>query len=217
MKSILATAILLFSIIAHSQTIKYSWETQHARVLPNGDLEWAPHAFQFETGNSVRYIDFENGDDSNDGATTLTPWKHHPWDEAATGNAKEGSESDTYVFKRGVVYRGHLKARESGTVETPVRLTSDPDWGTGEAGIYGSVRIEGGWIKADSATAPNIPTPGMVWYKDIPGITDTKTVVEIQEDTLNQLRVARVPNYYNTPDEPMQKWWAFTGKKKEDD
>src|SRR5690242_1047095 len=66
---------------------KYSWETAQARILENGNLEWSPKPFVFETGKSIRYIDFENGDDNNAGTSKSSPWKHHPWDVNATGKS----------------------------------------------------------------------------------------------------------------------------------
>jgi len=195
--------------------IIYSWEMQQAKVLPKGDLEWAPLPFVFVKGSSVKYIDFENGNDNNDGQSTATPWQHHPWDNAATGNAKLGSGIQTYVFKRGVVYRGVLTAKESGEAGNPIRLTSDPDWGTGEAAIYGSVQVSGGWAKANASIAPNIPNPDMVWYKTVSGIENlTKVVCEVSQTGINRVYLARSPNFENTPNEPMQKWWSFTGKVK---
>ena len=44
--------------------------------------------FRFEKGASLRYIDFDAGNDENDGTTNQAPWKHHPWDSQATGKAK---------------------------------------------------------------------------------------------------------------------------------
>ena len=66
----------------------FSWMEPQSKVLPNGALEWMPKAFVFENGDSVRYIDFEAGDDAKDGRTRLTAWKHHPWDANATDAAK---------------------------------------------------------------------------------------------------------------------------------
>ncbi|MFN2396793.1 MAG: right-handed parallel beta-helix repeat-containing protein, partial [Bacteroidales bacterium] len=215
MKNLLTAVILLGSLFSHAQFQKYSWETQQAKVLPNGDLEWAPQEFQFVTGSSVRYIDYENGDDSNDGLTKSTPWKHHPWDEEATDNAANVYGIHTYIFKRGVVYRGTLTKLGigSGKSGNPVRLTSDPDWGEGEAAIYGSVKVEDGWIQADSLSAPNIPNPEMVWYKDIGQLENaTKVVCEVTDTSINRIYLARSPNYVNTPEEPMKTWWSFTGK-----
>jgi len=178
MKNILLTTLLLTYFLGHSQSILksnsgetlYSWETPQANVLPTGDLQWAPLPFQLEKGASVRYIDFENGNDNNDGLTTASAWKRHPWDPAASGIAKTTFGIHTYIFKRGVAYRGVLAAKHSGTFGNPVRLTSDPEWGTGEAAIYGSVQVTSGWQKADATTAPNIPNPEMVWFRSISGI-----------------------------------------------
>jgi hypothetical protein len=195
---------------------KYSWETSHANILPTGDIEWQPKNFTFEAGSSVRYIDYEGGDDNNDGLSQSSPWKHHPWDDNATASAAAANGIHTYVFKRGVVYRGHLTAKESGSPLEPIRLTSDPSWGTGEAFFYGSTRIEGGWTKADATTAPNIPEPEKVWYVDI-SLPETKMVVEVQGDTYRQLHVARSPNYQFTEDDPLKTWWTMTGKTQDGD
>jgi hypothetical protein len=175
MKKILLATLLLISALVHSQSILkntsgetlYSWETRQAKVLPNGDLEWAPLTFELVKGSSVRYIDFDGGNDSNDGLTPATAWKRHPWDASATASAKAGSGIQTYLFKRGVVYRGVLTAKESGAAGNPIRLTSDPEWGTGEAAIYGSVMVTDGWQKANATIAPNIPNPDLVWYRTI--------------------------------------------------
>ncbi len=56
----------------------FIWQENHATVLPQGDLQWAPRPFVYEAGEVVRYIDYDNGDDASDGASTSTAWKHHP-------------------------------------------------------------------------------------------------------------------------------------------
>ena len=203
------------SKISSNQTL-YSWETSQATVLPEGDLAWAPKPFVLVKGSSLRYIDFDNGNDNNDGLTTSTAWKHHPWDAAATGLAKSSTGIHTYIFKRGVVYRGLLTAKESGTADNPVRLTSDPDWGSGEACIYGSVIVTSGWTRSSAAISPKIPNPDQVWYKNITGLENLpKVVCEINGSEIKQVRLARIPNYQNTGAEPMKKWWSFTGKEKQ--
>ena len=212
---ILAVILLSLSSTAQNNPTVYSWETQQAKVLPNGDLEWAPQAFQLVKGNSVRYIDFEGGNDTNDGLTTSTAWKHHPWDASAIGNAKAGSGIQTYIFKRGVIYRGVLNAKESGAEGNPIRLTSDPEWGTGEAAIYGSVKATDGWLKANATIAPSIPNPELVWYKSTGALENlTKLVAEVAGTGIKRVYLARTPNYVDTPKEPMQKWWMFTAKTK---
>lgn len=191
----------------------FLWNDNQAQVLPNGELRWSPKPFEYQPGSSVRYIDFEAGDDSNTGTSTAAPWKHHPWDPAATGNAASCTGIHTYVFKRGVVYRGTLVAKESGTPIEPVQLTSSPDWGTGQAGFYGSQRIESGWTQCDAVSAPNIPSPEKVWYIDLSSaLPATKVVCEVSGETMNRLSLARVPNWQITDSVvPMSNWWRWTG------
>ncbi len=202
----------------HFTKNKYSWEKPQAKVLENGDLVWQPEDFKYVAGSEVRYIDFEGGDDSNDGLRKSTPWKHHPWDPAATGRAQSVSGIYTYVFKRGVVYRGVLIAKESGEEGNPIRLTSDPSWGKGEAGMYGSNRFTSGWKKADAQIAPNIPEPEKVWYQDIDeNIPDTKVVCELGQEGIKRVRLARTPNYQDSPDDLLKYWAVWTQKENYDD
>jgi len=121
----------------------YSWQKPHAKVLPTGDLEWQPEPFVFEPGRSVRYVDFETGDDNNDGKTRRTAWKHHPWDPNATAVAARCRGADTFVFKGGVYYRGALYANQSGRADEPIRLTGDPTWGDGPPVLCGSEVVKG--------------------------------------------------------------------------
>lgn len=195
---------------------QYSWQKPHAKVIETGDLEWQPEPFVFEKGISVRYIDFENGSDKNDGLSPENPWKHHPWDSKATENAAGCTGIHTYIFKRGVVYRGTLEAKESGTTNDPIRLTSDPDWGTGEAAIYGSRQFNEGWQKADADIAPNIPEPEKVWYLDV-WLPETKVVCQVNGDEIKRVHLARIPNYQHTPDDPLKTWWAWSRKQYDDD
>lgn len=190
---------------------KYSWENRFTTILPSGKLKWKPEEFNFNEGSSVRYIDFENGDDTNDGLTKSTPWKHHPWDSNAESIAAGASGIHTYVFKRGVVYRGQLVAGGSGTPLEPIRLTSDPTWGSGEAYFFGSKRISGTWKRANAATAPSIPNPERVWYMDV-DMPQTKMICEIEDDKIKEIKVARSPNYKYTPDDPLKTWYTWTGK-----
>ena len=92
---------------AAGEPTPWPWQDPKARVLPTGDLEWKPQPFAYVAGDSVRYIDYEGGNDANPG-TREQPWQHHPWDPAATDKAAAAKGIDTYVFKRGVMYRGAL-------------------------------------------------------------------------------------------------------------
>jgi len=146
----------------------YSWQRQQATVLPNGDLQWAPEPYRFQPGASVRYIDYDNGNDNNSGASKQQAWKHHPWDRDAGANAAACSGPISYVFKNGVIYRGQLFADESGTAEDPIRLLSDPDWGEGRPWFYGSERLPAAWVRATSVDHPErLPDPDQVWAIDL--------------------------------------------------
>lgn len=205
-----------------AQAADFSWQEPHARVLAYGDLDWAPHTFSYSPGASVIYIDYEGGDDNNAGTSPSSALKHHPWDANATGNARSISGVKTYVFKRGVIYRGKLVADESGQDGSPIILTSDPSWGSGEAGIYGSERISGGWTRADASSAPHIPDPTSVWYIDLPfAVVDNpygsyptwdeiypQMIAEVTDTGLARIRVARSPNWQITdPNYPTKDWW----------
>ena len=54
------------------------------------------------------YIDYENGNDSNNGLSMATPWKHCPGDSNATGNSVSTilQAGNNVYFKKGVIYRG---------------------------------------------------------------------------------------------------------------
>lgn len=184
----------------------WSWQQTHARVDPRGDLSWEPRPFVFERGASVRYIDFAEGDDTHSGENSASAWKHHPWDPQAGGRAAAATGRHTYVFKRGVTYRGRLLVREAGRAGDPIRLTSDPSWGTGEAVLCGSERITG-WAKG--TTHPDIPEPGEVWWVDLPFAP--RSVWSVAADGgIRRIPLARTPNWkVSNPDDVKSEWWEW--------
>ncbi len=181
--------------LASAQT--YHWQIPKAKVIPRGNLEWAPQTFEFSVspGATVRYIDFQDGNDNNDGKTKNTAWKHHPWDPNAKGNPANAQGTYTYVFKRGVVYRGKLKANQSGEKTNPVTLTSDPSWGEGEASFYGSIKIAEGWQKATSEVAPRFPSSEKLWYIDLKVSEPPRALWETRGKTITRIPIARHPNW----------------------
>jgi hypothetical protein len=186
--------------------VTFSWQEAHAKVLPHGDLEWTPKPFHFDKGASPRYIDFDAGNDENDGTTIQAPWKHHPWDSQATGKARVCGGIHTYVFKGGVDYRGELTVREAGKPGDPIRLTRDPDWGRGPAVICGSERITG-WKKG--ATHKDIPEPEKVWWADLNFAPRSVWLVRKAGDFL-RIPLARTPNWKRSnPDDVKSEWWVW--------
>jgi hypothetical protein len=183
----------------------YSWQDPQATITPSGDLEWAPEPFVFEAGASVRYIDYEGGSDSNTGLSKDSPWKHHPWDANATGNAAAESGIHTYVFKRGVAYRGTLNVTESGAKNNPIRLTSDPSWGSGEAMLYGS-EVVSNWTQGAQAS---MPSQDKVWYATVS--YRPRRVWLVEGTNITHIPLARTPNWVESnPDDVKSQWWTWT-------
>jgi hypothetical protein len=180
----------------------YEWQKQQAEVVDNGDLKWAPKPFVFQKGTSTRYIDFENGNDNNDGRSPNTAWKHHPWDVYASGKSKTNSGIHTYVFKRGVIYRGTLIASESGEPDNPIRLTSDPNWGTGEATLSGAELVSG-WKKGNAHS--KIPDSDKVWSTDIDFAP--RGLWMVTDKAIIKISLARTPNWtVSDPEDVMSEW-----------
>jgi Concanavalin A-like lectin/glucanases superfamily len=190
---------------------RWSWQEPHAEVNSKGDLAWKPRPFVFEKSASVRYIDFEAGDDANPGDAAGTPWKHHPWDPQADGKAAADSGLHTYVFKRGVVYRGRLLVKDAGQTGDPIRLTSDPAWGNGEAVLCGSERVIA-WKKG--AGHKDIPEPEKVWWADLDFAP--RSVWSVSPDgQITRIPLARTPNWkVSNPDDVKSEWWVWDNPRK---
>ncbi len=202
----LGLMIITAGIVSAQQ---FPWQEPHMKVLPNGDLEYIAKPFVFEKGSNPRYIDFEGGSDSNDGKTPGTAWKHHPKDPNAGGTAKSDTGGDTFIFKRGVDYRGTLML---GTLEAPksapVRFTSDPGWGTGEAVICGSETVSG-WKQGK--TNDNIPSGNDIWYADLS--FSPRNIWIIKDGEVIRIPQARTPNWKESdPEDVMSEWWVWENK-----
>ena len=200
-KPVLLLATMLLT--AHLGRAQFSWQEPQAKVNPAGGLEWAPKAFAFEKGSDVRYIDFEKGDDTADGTTPQTAWKRHPLDPQAAGLAKAGAGADTFIFKRGVIYRGSLVGKIIGTKQRPVRLTSDPAWGTGEVVISGADAVTG-WKKG--ANRADIPDADKVWVAQLDYAPRCVWAVA-GNGAITRIPLARTPNWkVSDPDDVTGEW-----------
>jgi len=216
MKTWLGTLSVILIVFAGvwANAEEFSWQKNYAQMSSTGDITWTPQPFLFEKGESVRYIDYDAGNDSNNGLTPNTPWKHHPWDSNASGSVRQCKGVHTYVFKRGVYYRGTLNAVESGKKGQPIRLTSDPAWGTGEAIISGGHRITGTWKQG--ATHKDIPDAHKVWTIDLDFSPRTIYLVEpsgqsaSNADKITRIPLARMPNWtVSDPEDVKSEWWFW--------
>jgi hypothetical protein len=216
------TFISMFPAVAQIQStgtadrsLSYTWQQSQARVVANGpvDLVWQPQPFRFQAGRAVRYIDFENGSDTNDGKTAAKPWKHHPWDAAAPPAIRGQAGIDTTIFKRGVTYRGTLTAGGSGSVSVPIRLTSDPKWGTEQAVISGAERVTGRWQAVTDTAQHGLPpvASGRVWATRLPAGTQPMLLwVAGAGSALRRLPIAREPNWrVSDPYRLGSEWWRW--------
>ncbi len=202
----LAAALAMLCSPGPAAEPPFAWQRDYARVTEQGDVEWTPQPFHFTPGRNVRYIDYENGNDSSDGRSTETPWKHHPWDRSAAGNAAEAEGVDTYVFRGRVIYRGQLTVREKGQPGSPIRLTRDPAWGDGPATIAGSEVVTGFTRGADH---PNIPEPEAVWRASLD--FTPRTLWRIDPDgAAHRIPLARHPNWKSRPDDHKAEWFRWT-------
>ncbi len=90
-------------------------------------------------GGTTWHVDFANGNDSRDGRTPATAWKHAPGDEAATGGPAGVTlkPGDRVLFRAGVAYRGTFRPRAEGTAEAPI-VYAGQGWGPGMAILDGA-------------------------------------------------------------------------------
>lgn len=207
---VLSTLGVVLNAGAQSSTRKqYSWETEMAKATKSGDLLWMPKPFVFKYGNSIRYIDYEKGNDDNSGLTKNNPWKHHPWDPNSTSNSARCKGVDTYIFKKGSIYRGTITVKESGTELNPIRFTADPSWGMGDASFYGSERIGNGWKKGKLNR--DIPDSKNLWYRYLDFAPRTLWMVSGERSA--RIPLARMPNWKITDSEDIKsEWWSWDYK-----
>ena len=181
----------------------YDWQKPHAKILPNGELAYAPEAWTAPKFSNARYIDFDKGDDNADGRTPATAWKHHPNDPAASGKAKANPDHpDAYVFKRGVIYRGRLQ----GSLKDAT-LTSMPGFGKGKAVIAGADSVPR--ISWKKAAHPRMPEGAKVWSAKLD--RDVRAVwCRAKNGEWQRLTLARTPNWtYSNKDDVMDGWWQW--------
>ncbi|MFC1782470.1 choice-of-anchor Q domain-containing protein, partial [Planctomycetota bacterium] len=90
---------------------------------------------------TIYYIDFANGNNTNNGLLASAPWKHCPGDVNATGNPATAilQPGDTVIFKGRVRYLGTVTIKWSGEPGNPITYDGNSvgTFGTGKAIIDG--------------------------------------------------------------------------------
>jgi hypothetical protein len=182
-------------------------------ILKDTDTISRPKQIEIDS-SSVRYIDFSSGNDGNQGSKEK-PWKHHPWDVNAKGNAAAASGVYTYYFKKGVVYEGELVADGVDGKEAPIVLTTDNTWGTGAAAISGGERITAVWKQCSADEFPEFDKKSVtsIWYCDWDKGYTPRALSEIKGNDAQRIHLARSPNFdpriHATSDDPRKYWWEM--------
>ncbi|MBI5056047.1 MAG: hypothetical protein HZB61_05480 [Nitrospirae bacterium] len=94
------------------------------------------------------YIDFENGNDANDGLSPSSPKRHHPFDEDK-GWAITDNTGHTIYLKKGVIYRGQLNLSDRNGASASDRLTTTyaDSFGTGKPPELRGTSVYTGWTQ----------------------------------------------------------------------
>lgn len=208
MRIVVAFAAAAAGLCASAAGGAYDWQKPNAKLLPNGDLGYAPEAWTAPKFSNARYIDFEGGDDAKDGKTPSTAWKRHPNDPLAQGQAKANAgKPDAYIFKRGVAYRGELRGELSNAA-----LASLPTYGKGEAVVTGAEKVApSAWRRG---AAPGMPDADKVWSAKVDG--PVRAVwCRAKGGKWTRLVLARTPNVRDPNwlddkvDDVMEEWWTW--------
>ena len=182
----------------------YDWNETFATPLPGGELAYAPAAWNQPSFRNARYVDYDGGNDQNDGKTPATAWRHVPFDPNATDRASALDTSvDAYVFKRGVTYRGRI----CGSIAN-VTFLSIPSYGTGEAVLSGAETVPSSAWRQNAAPS-NMPQRDKVWSATL--ATAPRSVWYRRGDgTFARLTLARTPNWIvSDRDDVMAGWWSW--------
>jgi hypothetical protein len=209
---VLSVICLSVSVLSHAsqETAKYK---QISPVSANhADYNNLAGNSNKNNAAAIKYIDFDQGDDEGTG-TRDDPWRHHPWDENSRGNAANSHGVNTYVFKKGVTYRGRLFADESGTSDAPIRLTVDPDWGQGDAVLAGSTQVTDGWKLCGEKYTSKLPAQSKEksWCHTIKTESAPRLLWYLDESGITRIPVARNPDWEITNiDDPRSQWFELT-------
>ncbi|MBP7737057.1 MAG: right-handed parallel beta-helix repeat-containing protein [Spirochaetes bacterium] len=122
-------------------------------------------------GAATYYVDFDGGNDANDGRTATTPWKHCPGDDNATGIPATTTlqPGNMVVFRGGVRYRGSITLQSGGAADNPIVFKGDcAGFGSGQAVLDGSEQLTGWTACSNASDCGGNPNWGAIYHTTIP-------------------------------------------------
>ena len=179
----------------------WNWGQCAVGITPSSNIAWKPLPGSAAVGPIVRYIDYDSGDScrSKPRASMEAPSLGFSIEPRRAKEA-HGPSHLCLQSASGTAYRGELCPHESGTVSEPIRLTSDPSWGTGEAEIAGSIVT--GWTKG-AGPVPTSPRCRAQWPARISCLPRSLWVVD--KSGVTRIRSARLPHWKMSDPEDTQK------------
>jgi len=148
------------------------------------------------------YIDFDGGNDDDDGISKETPWKHSPGDVNARGGpgSIKLQAGDVVIFKGGVHYKGEVKLSGGvGEEDAPIIFdgNTEGDFGEGKAIFDGSDVLEG-WAKCSSNESP---VSEAIYCTSLPsGATELKANLYQEQEMLTLAQGPNVIDNYKFDD-----------------
>lgn len=110
------------------------------------------------------YVDYDGGDDTNNGTSDATPFKHCPGDPSATDNADITlADGDTIYFKKGVTYLGEIRTNQNNITYT---ITT---WGAGDATFDANGDDRSIFITHDDITITGVDSNRNMAFTGTPG------------------------------------------------
>jgi hypothetical protein len=122
------------------------------------------------------YVDYDGGDDGNDGRSPATAWKHAPGDGQAQGNpaAVELAPGARIIFRGSVIYPGRIDIPADGSLNHPITYQGNgwPGETHLKAVIDGGDAITG-WTPCESAqVCGGNPNYANLYYACLPASVD---------------------------------------------
>jgi parallel beta-helix repeat protein len=121
--------------------------------------------------SATYYIDFAGGNNTADGVTPQTAWKHTPGDKNATDKPKAAKlePGDTLLFKGGVAYHGEIQLNVAGAEGKPITLDGNTagTFGEGRAILDGARMITNWQRVAAAEEVQGNPKWNQIMYADL--------------------------------------------------